>query len=146
MKNYKDGIILGVLSILCTLLFVGIPVGNNVLEIITILFFAVGLLLITFFGIVKRNSNRTVITSIIYAIILPVLVAIIELQYKDSLRLAIGFLPGLLISITGIILTKSSKEKYKTKVSFTLNIIGLALSLASFLLVIPNGGFILRNY
>ena len=144
MKNYKDGIILGVISILSSSLFVGIPVGKNLIEIVTTIFYVIGLLLIIYFGLIKRSSKRTIITSIVYLIILFLLVAFVEMQYKDFIILAVGFVPGLLISISGLVLTKNNKTKYKTKVSLVLNIIGLIISIISLLLAIPNGGFVLK--
>ena len=143
MKNNKDGIILGIISILSSLLFVGMPIGKNLFEIVTTIFYFIGLLLIIYFGFIKRNSKNTIITSIVYLIILFILVIFIKMQYKDFITLAIGFIPGLLISISGLILTKNNKAQYKTKVSLVLNIIGLILSIISLLLVIPNGGFIM---
>ena len=39
MKSYKVGIILGIVSILCYLLFIGISIGfNNIMEIISTAF------------------------------------------------------------------------------------------------------------
>ena len=144
MKNYKNGIILGIISIFSSLLFTGMPIGKNLIEVVTTIFYVIGLLLIIYFGFIKRNSKNTTITSVVYLIILFLLVAFIELQYKDFIILAIGFVPGLLIGISGLILTKGNKTKYKTKVSLVLNIIGLIISIISLLLVIPNGGFVLK--
>ena len=143
MKNNKNGIILGIISILSSLLFTGMPIGKNLFEIVAIILYVTGLLLIIYFGFLKRNSKNTIITSIVYLIILFILVVFIEMQYKDFIILAIGFIPGLLISISGLILTKDNKTKYKTKVSLVLNVIGLVLSIISLLLVILNGGFII---
>ena len=139
MKNNKNGIILGIISILSSLLFTGMPIGKNLFEIVAIMLYVTGLLLIIYFGFLKRNSKNTIITSIVYLIILFILVVFIEMQYKDFIILAIGFIPGLLISISGLILTKDNK----TKVSLVLNVIGLILSIISLLLVILNGGFII---
>jgi len=83
MKNYKVGIILGILSIISTLLIVRVPIGDKMV--------------------------------------------------------AIGFLPGMVLSIVGIILTKSNKEKYKLKVSLIINIIAIILSVISLILGIVNG-------
>lgn len=144
MKNYKDGIILGIISIVSSLLFTGFPVGSNPIEIFTLMFYIVGLLLLVYSGIIKKNSKKTLITTIVYLITLLTLVMIIETKLKGFTLLAIGCIPGLVIGIIGIILTKNNKEKYKTKASIILNIIGLVLSLISLLLVIPNGGFIIK--
>lgn len=144
MKNYKDGIILGVLAIISTLLFTGIPAGTNILEIITLVIFILGTLLIVFLGIIKKNSKSTVMSSIVYLIILFFIVLVVESQYKDATILAIGFIPGLVLSTTGLILSISNKNNYKTKASKILNIIGIVLSIISLLMVIPNGGFIIK--
>ena len=88
MKNYKVGIILGIISIISTCTIVGVPIGDK--------------------------------------------------------KIAIGFLPGMILGMTGLILTKKVKENYKIKTSLILNVIGLVLSIISLLLVIPNGGFIIE--
>lgn len=56
---------------------------------------------------------------------------------------AIGFLPGMVISIIGIIITKKNKEKYKIKLSFILNIVGLIIAILSLLMSISTG-FIIK--
>lgn len=83
MKNYKTGIILGVISIICTLCIVGVPIGNKMV--------------------------------------------------------AIGFLPGMILSVISLILTNKNKEKYKTKISLILNIIAFILSILSLIMSISNG-------
>ncbi len=88
MKNYKVGIILGIISIISTCTIVGVPIGDK--------------------------------------------------------KIAIGFLPGMILGTTGLILTKKVKENYKIKTSLILNVIGLVLSIISLLLVILNGGFIIE--
>ena len=83
MKNYKTGIILGIISIISTFIIVGIPFGNKMVRI--------------------------------------------------------GFLPGMILSIIGSILTSKNKEKYKTKTSLILNIIALILSIISLIMSAVNG-------
>ncbi|NLD79229.1 MAG: hypothetical protein GX641_02760 [Mollicutes bacterium] len=63
---------------------------------------------------------------------------IVRLPIGDKM-VAIGFLPGMILSIVGIILTKSNKEKYKLKVSLILNTIAIILSVISLILGIVNG-------
>lgn len=145
MKNDRIGIILGIVSILCALIFVGIPVGfNHMIEIINTVFFAVGLVVILCLGFAAKNDKAAVIASIIYAVILFVLVFVIELNYKDLTLLGIGFIPGLVISIMGIIKTVKAKSENKTKAGLIFNITGLVLSIANFLLAVMNGGFIMQ--
>ncbi len=145
MKHYRVGIILGVVSILCSLLFVGIPVGfNNIIEIITAIFFAAGLVIIACLGFVAKNDKVTAISSVIYAVILFVLVTAVELNCEGYILLAIGFAPGLVISITGIVKTAQVKSENKIKASFIFNIAGLVLSVANFMLALLSGSLIIQ--
>ena len=63
---------------------------------------------------------------------------IVRIPIGDKM-VAIGFLPGMVLSIIGLILTRSNKEKYKMKVSLILNIIAIILSVISLILGIMNG-------
>ena len=63
---------------------------------------------------------------------------IVRVPIGDKM-VAIGFLPGMILSIVGIILTKSNKEKYKLKVSLILNTIAIILSIISLISGIVNG-------
>ena len=143
MKNYKNGMILGILSILCSLIFVGIPIGNNILEIINIIIYLTGLLLILFFSIVKKNDKIILITTIIYISLLTLFTILIELNNNYLFLIAIGFIPGLIISISGLIISKNNKQKYNPKISTIINSIGLLLSIISLLMAI-NNGFIIK--
>lgn len=145
MKNYRVGMILGIVSVLCSLTFVGIPIGfNNIIEIINTVFFVVGLVVILCLGFAAKNDKAAVIASVMYAVILFALVLVVELNYKDFILLEIGFVPGLLMSVMGIIKTVKVKSENKTKVSFIFNITGLVLSIVSFLLAIMNDGLIIQ--
>ena len=81
MKKNNIGIILGIISIISTLMIVGIPIGNNIIRI--------------------------------------------------------GFLPGMILSIVGLVLNKKAKED--SHISFILNIIALILSIISLIMSIING-------
>lgn len=145
MKNYRVGMILGIVSVLCSLIFVGIPIGSdNIIEIINTVFFAVGLVVILCLGFAVKNDKATAIASVMYAVILFVLVLVVELNYKDFILLEIGFVPGLLMSIMGIIKTVKVKSENKTKAGLIFNITGLVLSIASFLLAVMDGGLIIQ--
>ena len=63
---------------------------------------------------------------------------IVRVPIGDKM-VAIGFLPGMVLSIVGLILTKSNKEKYKMKVSLILNTIAIILSVISLIWGIVNG-------
>ena len=81
MKKNNIGIILGIISIISTLMIVGIPIGNNIIRI--------------------------------------------------------GFLPGMILGIVGLVLNKKAKED--SHISFILNIIALILSIISLIMSIING-------
>ena len=63
---------------------------------------------------------------------------IVRVPIGDKM-VAIGFLPGMVLSIVGLILTKSNKEKYKMKVSLILNAIAIILSVISLIWGMVNG-------
>jgi len=83
VKNYKTGIVIGIISIISTLLIIGVPIGDK--------------------------------------------------------KVAIGFLPGMILSIIGLILTNKNKENKKVKTSFILNTIALIMSIISLIMSIMNG-------
>lgn len=78
-----------------------------------------------------------------YLAILFALVIFVETRYENYTLVAIGFLPGAVMSMIGLLRTRSSRDRYKTKADLILNGIGLALSLANLCMVIPNGGFVM---
>lgn len=140
MKNYKSGIILGIVSIISTIIFVGIPIGNNFFEIVNEILYVTGLMVLLYLGLIRKNDKFTIIFSIVYLIVLFILTGFIELNYNDFTLVAIGIIPGLLISIVGLIRTISNMAKYKTRVSLIINIIALILSIISFLMIFLNRG------
>ena len=135
MNNNKYSLILGIISIISTLLFVGIPTGTNILEILNTLIFILGILLILYINIIKKKNNLSIV--IIYFIITFILTTYIELNHKNYTLLSIGFIPGLVLSIIGL-------NKSKTKPSIIINIIALILSLLSLLITILNGNLIIK--
>ncbi|MBQ8131460.1 MAG: hypothetical protein IJ193_03125 [Bacilli bacterium] len=142
MKKFKDGIFMGIISIISSSFFVGMPVGKNFFEILLLLFFIVGVFVILYLGFSKKDSRNTLLFSVLYSFVLFVLVAFIELEFKDFTLYTVGFLPGLVISTTGFYLSKVNKDQYYTKLSLVLNSIGFIISVLSLLMVIPNGGFV----
>ncbi len=145
MKNYKTGIQLGIESILFSVVFVGIPFGTSILEIINTLLFIVGLLLIIYLGIIKKEDKYISKITIVFFLLLIILSTFIELYFHNFVLIGIGFLPGLIISIVGLLRTKANKGNYKTTNSFVLNLIGLIFSIVNFGLVVANGSFILNQ-
>ena len=57
--------------------------------------------------------------------------------------IAIGFLPGMILSIIGIITTLKQKDNYKNKTSLSINITALVISMISMIISIING-FIIK--
>ena len=145
MKKYKNGIIIGLLSILSSLIVVGIPIGSSILEIINIIIYIIGLLAIIYFGFIKKNDKYLLVFSFIYLILLIILAGIIEVYYKDYNIMAIGFIIGLLFSIIGIINSNRNKDGYNISFSIGINIIALIISVFSFLMIFINGEGIIND-
>ena len=146
MKKYKNGIIIGLLSILSSLIVVGIPIGSSILEIINIIIYIIGLLTIIYFGFIKKNDKYLLVFSFIYLILLTIFTSIIELNNDSYNVMAIGFIIGLLLSIIGIINSNRNKDGYNVSLSIGINIIALIISLLSFLMIFINGeGIIINN-
>ena len=137
---------MGILSILASLLIVGIPIGSSVLEIINIIIYILGLLIIIYFGLIKKNDKCLIIFSVIYLVILMTLVGIIEVNYTSYNLIAIGFIIGLLLSIVGLVNSNKNKNKYKIRISVIVNVIGLIISFLSFVMIFFNdSGIIIEN-
>ena len=143
MKNYVPGMVLGILSIVSTCAFTGMQVGTNALEILALAVNAVGILALLCFGLLRKKDKNTLIAAGVYRAILFALVIFVETRYENYTLVAIGFLPGAVMSMIGLLRTRSSRDRYKTKADLILNGIGLALSLASLCMVIPDGGFVM---
>lgn len=144
-KRYKSGITIGILSILSSLIIVGIPIGNNILEIINIIFYITGLLIILYLNFIKKNNKYLLIFTIIYLIILTTMIGIIELKYNNYNLLTIGFSIGLILSIIGLINSNKNKNKYNIKSSIIINVIALIISILSFIMIFINNSLILEN-
>jgi hypothetical protein len=80
----------------------------------------------------------------VYVIAETVLVITTELTREGFTILAAGFIPCAVISCTGIVRSIQNKGTYKTTVSHVVNIIGAVSAVCSLLLVIPNGGFVIK--
>lgn len=144
MKNYQKGILLGLFAIISCLVFVGIPFGTNILEIISECVYILGLVGILYLGLFKKSDKALLIYTPIYLLITFILVFLVESTYKNYTLVVLGFLPSLIISIVGIKRSIDNKENYKTTISLIVNIIALILSIISMLAIIPNGGFIIK--
>lgn len=141
MKKYKIGIVLGIISIITSILFVGVPSSLKGLSLLNIIIFSLGLLLIIIISLLKVEDKYLLIYIISYLVIEFNLTAIIESSAKDYTLLLLGWLPGLVISIIGLLKGNQNKKIYNIKTSKILNIIGLVLSIINLIggLVINKG-------
>lgn len=127
MKKYKLGIVLGIISIITSLLFTGVPVAFSNLPLINIIVFILGLLgLIAMY--LKAEDKHLLIYIISYLVITFTLTAIIETSDIEYTLLLLGWLPGLIIGIVGLLRSIKNKEIYNIKIAKILCIIGMALS------------------
>ncbi len=127
MKKYKLGIILGILSIITSLLIVGIPVslkGLPLINLVVIIICLIGLVIMA----LKAEDNNLLICTISYLVITFALTSIIESSDREYTKLLLGWLPGLIIGIVGLLRSNKNKDIYNIKIAKILNIIGIALS------------------
>lgn len=143
LKNYKFGIIIGILSIITSLLITGVPIGPSPIELINIAIYILGIIPIIVLAIKKKNDKLTLIALLLYLAIIFSLTIIIEKNYSDFKLYAIGWIPGFIMSLIGLLRSKDVKKTYNIRACMALSIIGLIISIISLILVIPNGGFIL---
>ena len=143
MNTYKQGIILGVLSIISGLLLNGIPYGTNVIEIINEAVLILGVITLLLIGISKKRYTAAVIAAAVYLVVLFVLTMIIELNMSDFVIVGVGFVPGLSMAITGLITSIQQKENRKILGGLIINSIGILISVISLGMSVMNG-FIIR--
>jgi hypothetical protein len=143
MKNYKQGIIFGVLSIISGLLLSGIPFGTNVIEIINAAVLVLGVITLLIIGISKRRYTASVIEAAVYLVVLFVLTMIIELNMSDFVIVGVGFVPGLSMAVTGLITSMQQQGNRKVLAGIMINSIGILISIISLGMSVMNG-FIIR--
>ena len=143
-KNYVYGILFGVLSILSSLLLVGLPLIGSIGGIINIIVFLLGLLIVLYLALIVKKDKTSLIVSIIYSVISCGLTFILESLNKMVDILAIGFLMGFIYSCIGLIRTNINKDEYKTLSSFIINGIALGLSIISLLIILLKTGLIIH--
>ena len=139
MKTYVQGIVLGILSMVSTLLMNGIPFGSGIIEIANIIVLVIGVIAVILCGIFKKKYTAAVIISAVYLIVSFVLTMIIELNISGFTIVGIGFVPGLSVAITGLITSMQLKGEKKTLAGIILNSLGILLGIASLALSVMNG-------
>lgn len=140
MNNKKNMMVIGVISIISTLLMTGIPFGVEVLQICNVIVFFAGIVLIIFFGMIRQNDKLLMIISITYAFLLFAITIIIESTSDTYTLLAVGFIPGLLMSIAGL---RRTHKGCRSKICYIVNAIALLISVLSVGLIFLNGGIII---
>ena len=136
MNSKKCLITTGIIASLSSLLMTAIPFGTGILEIINAVIFAAGIIAILFFGLVRKNDLLVMISSIIYVVIFMTVTLIIETTFKGFTLVAVGFVPGAVMSITALIRTAKG---CRSKASYIVNGIALLLALAGAALAVING-------
>ena len=140
MKNKAFLIVTGIISILSSLTMNGLPVGTNILEIIYEAAALLGLAAVFYAGFIKQNDKMLMILSIAYTVVLFGATMLIEMFLKDFVLVGIGFLPGLVMSLAGLV------RNHRTNRSIAVYIIcGIALmfAVASIALMVMQKSFIM---
>ena len=143
MKTYMQGIVLGILSILSSIMMSGIPFGSGIIEIANAVVLVIGVFAVIFLGIIKKKYTAALIVSVIYLVILFLLTMIIELNLSGFTIVGLGFVPGLAVSITGLVTSMQRKGEKKIIAGIILNALGILVSIASLGMSVMNG-FIIR--
>ena len=145
MKKYKTGILLGIISIISSLLLNGIPVGRaTTLLIYFICFLALNFILLII-GLLIKNDKILNAFVICESIVIYLSTFWIEYSRSDYKIVVLGWLFSFLLSSVGIYKTLTNKKDYNYRLSLTLCIIGLVLSIANLILGLTvNGGFVVQ--
>ena len=143
MKVYVSGIVMGVIAIVSSLLFVGVPFGISILEIVNTALFIVGFIAVLLVGLAFKKPFAAMIISILYVVSLFILTLAIESGSNGFTLVAVGFIPGLVIAATGLISSLQIKSKKKILPSMIVNILAILVSCANVYLSYVNGGFII---
>ena len=131
MENRRFLIITGILAIIIPILFFAIPFGTDPLQIINLAIFIFGLIAVPTVTFIKKSDKLFMISALIYIAILVSFTTIVEHKISDNTFVAIGFLPGLIISLTGLIRTRQTN---KSKASCIINGIALLVAIAGIVL------------
>ncbi|SCW49384.1 hypothetical protein SAMN02910456_01414 [Ruminococcaceae bacterium YRB3002] len=141
MNSKKCLITTGIIASISSLIMTAIPFGTGILEIINAVIFAAGIAAILFSGLVRKNDRLVMISSIIYAVLLSTVTLIIEAKLTGFTLVAVGFVPGAIMSVTALIRTAKG---CKSKASYIVNGIALFLALAGLAMAVLKGGFVMQ--
>lgn len=131
-KAYKQGIVMGILAIVSALLIAALPLESSVLEIVNYAVLCAGAVLLTVLGPVLRKYTAAAVVSGVYLASVLTITMVIELGIDTTAhKMGLGFVPAMIISVTGLITTIQNKGQKKIAVSFILNILGVLLSIAA---------------
>lgn len=141
MKVYKSGIVMGLTSVASSFLLLGIPFGQEPFEVMNAAVFAAGIISVLMLGPVMKKYVQASVSSIIYIIALVSISSYIELTSRTIKMCMVGFIPGAVIALAGIITSLQLSGKKRIAPSMVINIIAILLSGASAGLTIMNSGF-----
>lgn len=132
MKIYKYGIIMGLTSIISTLLLAGVPTGTSTpLEVANGAVFAAGIISVLMFGPVMKKHASACLISILYVLVLTLMSYYIEIYTRGYTMYTVGYVPGLVISFAGIITSLQNRGKNKIAVSMFICIIAFLFSIGN---------------
>lgn len=145
MKKYKLGITMGILSIISSLLFAGIPVGRENLQIAYFILFLLLNFTILVFGLFAKKDKTVIIISIISVVLILLSTLYIE-NNPDVLTnmVVLGWLVSLSLGTVGLYRTINNRGNYVIRIAMVLCLTGIALSIASLVMgLVTNGGFVI---
>ena len=139
MKDKVSLIITGIIAILLPLFAFGIPVGTSPIEIISLIVFFAGMITVALVSLIKKSNLAFLISTVVYIALFIAVSIVVESRISDTTIAAIGFLPGLTLSVTGLVRNHGS---IRSKLCYVLFGAGILVAAASVVLAFIAGWYI----
>ena len=132
-KAFLPGIIMGIISCVTGMIFVGIPFDMSILSIVNLVVFFFGAMITLYLGAVRRKYKSAVYAALAGAVISFILTYLMERSGEGGYSmLHIGFIYGLIVAITGLIsCIRARKSGEKVLPGIIVNSIGILAGLIS---------------
>ena len=132
-RAFLPGIIMGIISCVTGMIFVGIPFNMSILSIVNLVVFFFGAMITLYSGAVRRKYKSAVYAALAGAIISFILTYLMERSGEGGYSmLHIGFIYGLIVAITGLIsCIRMGKSGEKVLPGIIVNSIGILAGLLS---------------
>ena len=132
-KAFLPGIIMGIISCVTGMIFVGIPLNMSILSIVNLVVFFFGAMITLYLGAVRGKYKSAVYAALAGAIISFILTYLMERSGEGGYSmLHIGFIYGLIVAITGLIsCIRMGKSGEKVLPGIIVNSIGILAGLIS---------------